>query len=265
MRSSAILQAGLLVALWTSAPASLLGWSEQGHRIVALAAQENLSDYMKRRLTYLFGPEPKLVDYATWADELAVTRLETEAWHSIAIPPDAEAVSLERDCPLGDCVTAKVRECIGIVRLSIRPKAEIVDAFKLMLGLAADMHQPLLNGYTPPHGKEQSIVVVDGEEISLLEAWDSKLLALMGSEEEILERVRRRIASADIRAWGEGTLKDWTWETHRMAVERVYPAVKEEPRTVLDESARSAASDLIVDQLAKSAVRFVKILEQTWL
>ena len=260
-----ILRAILFLALWTSATSGLLAWSEQGHRIVALAAQENLSDNMKRRMTFLFGPKAQLVDYATWADELAQARLETEAWHSIAIPPDAESVSLERDCPLGDCITSKVRECIGIVRLSIRPKAEIVDAFKLMLGLAADMHQPLLNGYTPPHGKEQNIVVLDGEEISLLEAWDSKLLALMGSEAEVLERVKRRIASADAEAWSRGTLKDWTWETHRMAVERVYPSVGEDPRTVLDESARDTASDLIVDQLAKSAVRFVKILEQTWL
>ena len=60
-------------------------------------------------------------------------------------------------------------------------------------------------------------------------------------------------------------MRDWTWETHRVAVERVYPTVGEEPRTVLDESSRSAASDLIVDQLAKSAVRLLKILEQTWL
>ena len=265
MRSSVILRAVLLAALWTGGTSGLLAWSEQGHRIVALAAQENLTDNMKRRMTFLFGQKPQLVDYATWADELARTRLETEAWHSIAIPPDAESVSLERDCPLGDCITSKVRECIGIVRLSIRTKEEIADAFKLMLGLAADMHQPLLNGYTPPHGKEQSVVVLDGEEISLLEAWDSKFLALMGSEEEVLERVRRRIASADAEAWGQGTLRDWTWETHRMAVEHVYPAVGEEPRTVLDESARAAASDLIVDQLAKSAVRFLKMLEETWL
>lgn len=265
MGSSVILRAVLLVILWTSATSGLLAWSEQGHRIVALAAQENLTDNMKRRMTFLLGQKPQLVDYATWADELAQTRLETEAWHSIAIPPDAEAMSLERDCPLGDCITSKVRECIGIMRLSIRSKQEIADAFKLMLGLAADMHQPLLNGYTPPHGKEQSIVVLDGEEISLLEAWDSKLLALMGSEEEVLERVRRRIASADAAAWGQGTLRDWTWETHRMAVERVYPAVGEEPRTVLDQSARGAASDMIVEQLAKSAVRFLKMLEETWL
>ena len=105
--------AGLLVALWAGASVNLVAWSEQGHRIVALAAQENLSETAKRRVTYLLGRDPKLVEVATWADEVARARLETEAWHSIAIPPGVSGLDLNRDCPVGDCITAKVRECIA--------------------------------------------------------------------------------------------------------------------------------------------------------
>lgn len=235
-----------------------------GHRIVALAAQENLSANVKRRMTYLLGSDAKLVDAATWADEVARTRLETESWHSIAIPPGAEGVDLKRDCPLGDCITVKVRDCIGIVRLSIRPKSEIVDAFKLLVGLAADMHQPVLNGYPPAYGKEESVVVLDGQEMPLFQAWNQGLLNQLGSEEQVLQRVRRRIASADIDAWTRGTLKDWTWETHKVAVESVYPSVGDSARTVLNRSAQEKAAAMVVDQLAKSAVRLAKMLDETW-
>lgn len=253
----------LLVALFGVA-CYAHAWSEQGHRIVALAAQEHLSENSKRRMSYLLGKEAVLVDVATWADELSRERPETEAWHSITIPPDADSVDLERDCPVGDCVTAKVRECIGIVRLAIRSKNEIVDAFKMLVGLSADMHQPLLNGYPPSHGKEDRVVVLDGEEMPLLDAWESKLLDRFGSEEEVLELVLKRISEADYEEWTSGTLRSWTWETHRVAVEKVYPTIKESEKTVLAAAELEAASEIVVEQLAKSAVRLVHMLALAW-
>lgn len=205
------------------------------------------------------------MDVATWANDIISERPETEAWHSITIPPEAESVVLGRDCPLGDCVTAKLRECIGIVRLSIRPRAEIVESFKMLVGLTADMHQPMLNGYPPARAKDDSTVILNGNAMSLVDAWESGLIRSMGSEDEILDRVRRRIARADSETWTSGTYRDWTWETHRIAVEKVYPVIRDgDLETVLDGPALSEASDLLVDQLAKSAVRLAYVLDVAW-
>lgn len=264
MASSLLRFFATLVLCAAAAPAPALAWSESGHRLVALAAQEILSENAKRRIGYLLGSGAQLSAVANWADEILPTRPETDAWHSITIPPDASAVDLARDCPVGDCITVKVRDCIGIVRLAVKPRAEIVDAFKMLVSLAADMHQPLRNGYPPAHGKEMRTVVLDGREMPLFDAWDSGLLALMGPEEEILARVRQRIASADRTAWTKGTLRAWTWETHRLAVDRVYPMVGEAEKTVLAGPAVEASSDIIVDQLAKAAVRLVAMFEDMW-
>ena len=264
MSSLAPSRPSLLFAMLVVSATSLQAWSDKGHQIVAAAAQENLSENAKRRVGYLLGKSPQLVDVATWADEVAQTRLETEAWHSITIPPGAEAVDLERDCPLGDCITAKVRDCIGIVRLSIKPKQEIVDAFKMLVGLVADMHQPLLNGYPPARGKEHSTVVLDGIEMSLFQVWDNALLDRLGGEKEVLQLVRQRIATADLDAWKRGTLSDWTWETHQIAVHTVYPSVAESDQTNFDQAALEAASQVIVDQLAKSSIRLTQLLDETW-
>ena len=264
MSSLAPSRSGLFLAVLLVSVASLQAWSDKGHRVVALAAEENLSENAKRRIGYLLGNSPRLVDVATWADEVSRTRLETEAWHSITIPPGAEGVDLERDCPLGDCITAKVRDCIGIVRLAIKPQDEILEAFKMLVGLAADMHQPLLNGYPPARSRENSIVVLDGTDMPLIEAWDRALLDRMGNEREVLRRVRQRIAAADSEAWKRGTLSDWTWETHQVAVRKVYPSVEETDRTILDQAALDAASEVIVDQLAKSAIRLTQMLDDAW-
>lgn len=256
---------GLVIAAWVVPTCALYGWSEQGHRIVALAAQENLSENSKRRMAYLLGKDVGLVEVATWADGIVEERPETEAWHSITIPPGATGIDLGRDCPLGDCITAKIRDCIGIVRLSIRPRSEIVDAFKMLVSLAADMHQPLLNGYPPAHGKEDRVVVLDGSEMPLFNAWEGGVIRALGSEEEVLERVRKRIANADKRAWTKGTYKAWTWETHRIAADRVYPSIGDgDGKIVLEGATLEEASEVVVDQLAKSAVRLAHILDVAW-
>ena len=215
-------------------------------------------------MSYLLGKDGKLVDVATWADELTEERPETEAWHSITIPPGAQGVDLKRDCPLGECVTAKVRECIGIVRLAIRSRSEIVDAFKMLVALAADMHQPLRNGYPPAESMDESVVNLGGEDMSLFEVWDSGLLSSMGSEDEVLELVRQRVDSIGYEELIQGTYRDWTWETHQVATRKIYPTVNINEKTVLEGPALDVAYEIVVDQLAKSAIRLAHMLSVAW-
>ncbi len=245
--------------------ASPLGaWGETGHRIVALAAQEVLTDRSKVRITYLLGRETELIDAAGAAHEMLSERPETEAWHSIAIPAEAEGVDLDRDCPQGECVTSKLRECIGIVRLAIRPRSEIVESFKLLVGLTAHLHQPLVSGHPPGDDKANAEVQLDGETMSLMEALDSGLLERLGSEEEVLDLVRQQVSTLDREQVTAGTYRDWTWETHRVALDRVYSLVTPDEPNELDEAAREALSSIVVDQLAKAAIRMAHILTVVW-
>lgn len=257
-------RSALLVAAWLLSCATALGWSERGHRIVALAAEEQLSENSKRRVAYLLGSDVRLVDVTNWADEIKQERPETEAWHSITIPQGADGVDLARDCPVGDCITVKVRDCMGIVRLAIRPKEEAREAFKMLVSLAADLHQPLLSGFPPGEGKDESAIVLNGTEMTLFEAWDRGLLASLGPEEEVLEQVRQRILAADRDAWTQGTLRDWTWENHQIAASQVYPAVDAAERTVLEGEALEAAAEIVIERLAKSAVRLAAMLDDMW-
>ena len=257
-------RSAVLVAAWLLSCAAALGWNEQGHRIVALAAEEQLSANSKKRVGYLLGPEARLVDVAIWADEIKQARPETEAWHSITIPPGADGVDLARDCPVGDCITVKVRDCMGIVRLAIRPLEEAREAFKMLVSLAADLHQPLLGGFPPGQSKDDSVVVLNGKRMTLFEAWDGGLLASLGSEEEVLERVRQRILAADRDAWARGTPRDWTWENHQIAASKVYSAVGTAEPTVIEGEALEAATEIVIERLAKAAVRLAVMLDDVW-
>ena len=264
MKSNLFFRAILLLIAATVPIPITYAWSELGHRVVARAAQEQLSSNAQIRLGYLLGKTTQLVDVATWADEIIQERPETESWHSITIPPNASKVVLERDCPLGECITAKVRDCIGIVRLSVKPKSQIIESFKMLVNLAADMHHPLRNGYPPADSKDMNVVVLGNEEMSLFDAWEDALLKHMGSEDEILSRVQLRIQNADHEKWTQGNLRAWTWETHNIAVQSIYPMVSNETRTVLRAASLEESSRIIEEQLAKSAVRLAFLLDQAW-
>ncbi len=254
----------LVAALLFGGSSSAKGWSELGRRVIAQLAQENLNDNVIRRMGFLFGKGAKLVDFATWADAVADERPETEAWRSITIPPNARRVDYERDCPLGDCTPVKLRACVGIVRLAIKPKAEQIDAFKMLIGLAGDLHQPLRAGYPPGQGGEEKPIVLGGRKLELFDAWESALLAGMGSEEEILERTRRRITSETKTAWVQGSLRDWTWETHQVAVRNAYDSLPSDEARQLDEAYVERAEAAIEEQLAKAAVRLAYLLADAW-
>ncbi|MDE0125946.1 MAG: S1/P1 nuclease [Bryobacterales bacterium] len=255
----------LLLAGWLASGCALYGWSQEGHRIAARVAQEELSERSRQRMAYLVGKDVSLQDVSTWADEIVQERPETEAWHSITIPPGARGIDFRRDCPLGDCITVKMRDCIGIVRLGIQSREQILDAFRMLVSLVADMHHPMLNGYPPSHANDHRIVDLDGVEMSLFDLWESGLIDHLGSEEEVLERVRKAVASEEARTWTAGTYRSWTWETHLIARDHIYPAVSDGPgKTVLRGTALDKASKILVDQLAKSAVRLAYVLDVIW-
>ena len=254
----------LLAALFLLGAPSARAWSDLGYRVITRLAQENLNASVIRRMGFLLGKDAKLVDFADWANSVVKERPETEAWREITLPPDAQSVDYARDCPLGDCTPVKLRACVGIVRLAIKPKEEQIDAFKILIGLAGDLHQPLRAGYPPGHGNDNEPVMLAGRSLELFEAWESELLAGMGSEEEILERARRHIDAESKSAWVRGTLRDWTWETHQTAVRNAYDSLPESGPRRLDEAYIERAEGVIEVQLAKAAVRLAYLLADAW-
>jgi len=254
---------GLLAVLSFLLPSSAVAWDETAHRAITRVAEEHLGDNALKRYRYYVASGQTLEDVSYWAQTLFAERPETEAWHSITLPPDATGVDLERDCPLGDCITVKIRDAEGIVRLAHKPRALVTDYVKFLVHLAGDLHQPLNVGYPPDEGMSDPLVVYQGAEMPLSKFWDEHLFAGV-SVDELADRIRRRITPTKLREWQAGTLKDWTWDTHLVAVRVAYGSLPAgAPRRLDDEyvaTARSAAEE----QLAKAAVRLAASLDRVW-
>ncbi len=254
---------GLVAVLSFLLPGSALAWDETAHRAIARVAEEHLSANALKRYQYYVPSGQTLEDISYWAQSLFQERPETEAWHSITLPPDATGVDLKRDCPLGDCITVKLREAEGIVRLAHKPRSDVADYLKFLVHLAGDLHQPLNVGYPPSEGMSDPLVVYEGVEMPLSKFWDEHLFEAV-SVDELADRIRRRITQSKLRQWQTGTLKDWTWDTHLVTVRVAYGSLPTgTPRRLDDEyvaTARSAAEE----QLAKAAVRLAASLDRVW-
>lgn len=258
----------MLRAIWISAlvftcwaPAAK-AWTAAAHQATAEVAEGRASARAKRAQGYLMGSSVKLADIAAWADEVVGERPETEAWHSITIPKKAKKVDLKRDCPVGDCVTVKVREFEGIVRLAVREKEQRQEAYRFLVNLAADLHLPPNAGY-PFDEVDEPFLLIEGKKISVAEWWNSHVLAEY-DRETLAAKIRERITPEKTVLWSQGTLRDWTWETHRIAQRMIYEVHKgSKPHKPSDADIR-AMEDLAIEQLAKSAVRLSVLLDRIW-
>jgi len=231
--------------------------------VVARLAQERISSRASMRSRLVFSKGVKFDDLASQGYNLLQGRPDAEPWRSITIPPQATAVDLRRDCPIGDCVTVKLREQVGIVRLSIKEKPSVRQAFQYALVLAVDMHQPLNVGYPPGTDGDGSEVMLRGEPTTLYEVWESGLFA-DEDEEALADRIRARVAAADAREWSLGTLKTWTWDTHETAVKVAYGTLPSGSPPALTEDYLSRAREAAENELAKAVVRLAVLINDMW-
>lgn len=252
-----------IFVLWIPSPVS--AWGPMGHRIVASIAQEQLNTRARARLAYLLGSETTLSDLATWADEVRNERPETSSWHYINIPPTATSLRPQRDCPDSDCVTAKIREFIGIARLGIRSKSEVGEAVKYLIHLLGDLHQPLHAGFAEDRGGTQLSMIVNGQKSNLHKVWDSTIVKRLGhSETEVTQRLTRGITSSQRQQWQKGKPREWAWESHLLAVRVAYGSLPAGSPKRIDDNYLTQATTVTEKQLAKAGVRLAAVINQIW-
>ena len=71
------------------------------------------------------------------------SRKETGPWHYIDIPIDKPHLNMERDCPKGDCVIAKIEEFRAALKDPATPAGSRREALMFIIHFVGDMHQPL--------------------------------------------------------------------------------------------------------------------------
>lgn len=245
-------------------------WGPEGHQIIAAIAEERLSKGAKWRWGYLMGKTTPIAAVSVYMDDVRPDRPETATWHYVNIDPRASRFEALRDCPDGDCVTVKIRECAGVVRLALKDKAQLVECMKFLVHMVGDLHQPLHAGYAEDRGGNKIHVDLMGEDASLHHVWDTEILRQMGSYDEgldvaeIAKSLNASISAEQEKQWRAGTYKDWTWESHQLARDEIYGKLPEGEHKALDDAYLENARGVVELQLMKAGVRLAETLERIW-
>ena len=180
--SHAYLALGLMACLVTS---NAMAWGTDGHRVIALMAQSQLTPKARAEVERLLALEPgeTLASVSTWADEHR--NPTTGAWHYVNFPRDSCTYEAQRDCPDGKCVVGAINRQLDVLTSSA-PDDKRLNALKYLVHFVGDVHQPLHAGYYDDKGgnKYQLQAFMRGSNLHAL--WDTGLIKNLNEEPQVL-------------------------------------------------------------------------------
>lgn len=162
-----------------------MAWGFDGHRVVGMLAESELSPPARAEVKRLLAgePEPTLAGVSTWADTLrddAAWR-HTGRWHWVNLPrTDPCTYVAERDCRNGDCVVGAIRAQFDILADRSRSDAERRTALKFLVHFVGDVHQPFHAGFGFDRGGNQTQLQFDRQGWNLHSLWDSAMVKHAG-------------------------------------------------------------------------------------
>ncbi len=218
-RATAVLALVLLVNMNTFA------WGPEGHRIVALLAQQRLTPAAKAQVRSLLGSRG-LAAVANYADQIRPSRPETANWHFVDIPLNEAAYDEARDCKAtdhGDCVIAELARARADALNTRLSKAKRAEALKFIVHFVGDIHQPLHCTDNNDRGGNQVNVDWFGQSSNLHRVWDSNIITETHlAEADYVDQLNGWLDSQDEKALAQGTTTDWAQEAHKQAHDHSY-------------------------------------------
>lgn len=256
-----------LVCLVLLLPSLCFAWGGEGHQIVALIAEKQLTPATQALVKDLLGDAHiSDAEVASWADEYRREHRETSGWHFVNVPADAATFDRNRDGRDGMNVIDKLTEQANLLADKSHPREKRIEALKWVVHLAGDIHQPLhVADRNGDKGGNARLVFFEErrEAVSLHFVWDTLILRESIGRQRIAtyaDALERQITPAQRKEWGAGNPERWANETHAVAV-KVYadvPAVGPPPKLVKDYTEKN--SPVVQEQLRRAGVRLATLL-----
>ncbi len=271
--------AGLVAGILGATALAAHAWGPEGHAMVGRIAEKNLTPETLRAVNELLNGTNTVTvhisdnDIANWPDFIRKECPETGPWHFVDIPFAAEKYDDQRDCVAHQgCVVEAIPRFQQALADNQTNTAARVEALKFLVHFVADVHQPLhcaeRNG---DKGGNFCRVRWPGEPkvANLHSVWDFNL-PRKNLEDAVLtpvaygDRLSGQITAAQAAAWKPGTSADWAWESHQLAVTKVYATIPADGTTITLSADYIASSQPLVDeQLKKAGIRLARLLNDS--
>lgn len=199
---------------------SAFGWGEEGHKVVALIAEQKLSPEARKNIdSILQRPgNGKISDLATWADQVRGDDSVPQISHVVRIPFKAHDYSPERDCAgKHSCVIEGIQKSVKALEASTLGEASTLKpeyALKFLVHYVGDIHQPL-------HAIQETgrmRTLPSRQRWTLHKIWDTIIIRSMHqSPERMAKRLLTKSEKID-----QGAPEAWAMESHEIAKRVIY-------------------------------------------
>jgi len=253
----------LLVVLVALLPSLVSAWGRDGHQMIGAMAESRLTPETLAQVRQLLGPGETVSSVSTWADVVRPDRPATFPWHYVDFPISEDKYEPRR-CVNGDCVNEIIQRQVWL--LSDQNTTETLtrsESLKFLIHFIQDQSQPLHNANEGDEGGNRKKVVFYGRDTNLHSVWDTRMieqeLELKRMSPQVLaEELNAEIRPEQVRIWTRGGPDDWTEDSHRVAIEFVYPGWSE----VMGDDYYFKNFGTVRVQLQKGAVRLAHVLNQ---
>jgi hypothetical protein len=282
----------LLACLLVTVPA--FGWWSTGHQIVARIAAAHLAPAARTRIARILDvPDTPdaiadaLATASIWPDETKATT-RTSEWHFIDLTLQDEKTDIPKRCPDDNCVSARIRIFATELRShQLDQRWSELDELRYVVHFVGDLHQPLHAATDADEGgncEHLATPIHDARNLHAL--WDGGILADMGLDDRALaaslQTAILALSATEREKLGAGSVNDWTWESHEVAIRDVYkrlhipiepplfpkscaeaPAAITDFKPEVDAAYLEAMKPVVREQLIKAGLRLAKLLNES--
>ena len=228
-------------------------WGGEGHRIIALVAEELLQAQdppAQKKLAGILATDKSnpwtktdIGDESTWADALREKspegRVATSKWHYVKL--DADKPDLKQACfgraglpamtpashaPQENCAVDKIAQFARELRDPETYDTERLMALQFLLNVVGDIHDPL---YTIEHNDQSgqcTAVLPPGAKtpVRLSVYWDETLVTEAEGKDPVKAagQIVAALSAGEIQNWSGGTPEQWAQESYNLAKTVVY-------------------------------------------
>ena len=238
-----------------------LAWGPAGHRIVGHIAEMNLDSQVLKTIRTDFNIK-HLANVANWADEIKRYENKPDMLHYTNIAPGHRTYLQERDCPKKRCVTEKIKEYEHLLINPGSSRRTKKEAFKFLVHLVADVHQPMHLGNEKDRGGNEIAVYFGDKPTNLHRVWDHDLIILNGkSQKQFARQLNRSITLENKRQWVGGTPDDWSNESRALVLGFGYRIEFSRGRELSRDYIRKGQA-IVRNQLQRAGIRLADMLNR---
>lgn len=240
---------------------SFAWWGQNGHRIVGEIADSYLSNKARKAIREILGNE-SIAMTSNWADFIKSDSSFNylSPWHYINVKQGLSQTDFKNVLQHDTLLDAYTRLNFLIAelknqQLSLEKKQMYL---RLVIHIAADIHQPLHVGRLEDLGGNRIRVLWFGDSTNLHSVWDEKLIESQHLSYSEYVKAINHTTNDQRKRWQEQPMNEWFFESYQLAG-KIYSDISQ-PHQRLSFRYNFDYIEIVNTQLLKGGVRLAGLL-----